>query len=88
MELSMKYPTKKTAVISAVAVLFVIVAALFLRGSGNKGVVYRTTPVKMGDLLASISATGTVEPEEVVDVGAQVAGRLISFGKDKNGKDH
>jgi HlyD family secretion protein len=82
----MKYPTKKTAVISAVAVLFVIVAALFLRGSGNKGVVYRTTPVKMGDLLASISATGTVEPEEVVDVGAQVAGQINSFGKDKNGK--
>ena len=82
----MKYPTKKTAVISAVVVLFVIVAALFLRGSGNKGVVYRTTPVKKGDLLATISATGTVEPEEVVDVGAQVAGQINSFGKDKNGK--
>ena len=43
-------------------------------------------PVKKGDLLASISATGTVEPEEVVDVGAQVAGQINSFGKDKNGK--
>ena len=82
----MKYPTKKTAVISAVVVLFVIVVALFLRGSGNKGVVYRTTPVKKGDLLATISATGTVEPEEVVDVGAQIAGQINSFGKDKNGK--
>ena len=86
MELIMKYPTKKTAVISAVVVLFVIVAASFLRGSGNKGVVYRTAAVKKGDLLASISATGTVEPEEVVDVGAQVAGQINSFGKDKNGK--
>ena len=82
----MKYPTKKTAVISAVVVLFVIVAALFLRGSGNKGVVYRTTAVKKGDLLATISATGTVEPEEVVDIGAQIAGQINSFGKDKNGK--
>ena len=82
----MKYPTKKTAIISAVVVLFVIVAASFLRGSGNKGIVYRTTPVKKGDLLATISATGTVEPEEVVDVGAQVAGQINSFGKDKNGK--
>jgi HlyD family secretion protein len=27
-----------------------------------------------------------VEPEEVVDVGAQVAGQINSFGKDKNGK--
>jgi HlyD family secretion protein len=86
MELTVKYPTKKTAVISALVVLFVIVAALFLRGSGNKGVVYRTAAVKKGDLLATISATGTVEPEEVVDVGAQVAGQINSFGKDKNGK--
>jgi HlyD family secretion protein len=82
----MKYPTKKTAIISALVVLFVIVTVWFLRGSGNNGVVYRTAPVKKGDLLAAISATGTVEPEEVVDVGAQVAGQINSFGKDKNGK--
>lgn len=46
---------------------------------------YRTEPVKHGDLLATISATGTVEPEEVVDVGAQVEGIIMSFGKDANG---
>ena len=48
---------------------------------------FRTVQVKRGDLLATISATGTVEPEEVVDIGAQVAGRIVSFGKDKNGKE-
>jgi HlyD family secretion protein len=42
--------------------------------------------VKRGDLQATISATGTVEPEEVVDIGAQVAGKIVTFGKDKNGK--
>lgn len=47
---------------------------------------YRTAPVKRGSLVASISATGTVEPEEVVDIGAQVAGRINSFGMDKAGK--
>jgi HlyD family secretion protein len=31
-----------------------------------------------------ISATGTVEPEEVVDVGAQVAGQILYFGADNN----
>src|SRR5579859_3840709 len=46
---------------------------------------FRTAPVKRGDLIVNISATGTVEPEEVVDVGAQVAGQIISFGRDKNG---
>jgi HlyD family secretion protein len=46
----------------------------------------RTVPVKRGNLVTTIDATGTVEPEEVVDVGAQVAGQIIAFGKDKNGK--
>jgi HlyD family secretion protein len=43
---------------------------------------FRTVTVKRGDLLATISATGTVEPEEVVDVGAQVVGRIKSLGID------
>lgn len=45
---------------------------------------FRTTAVKRGDLLSAISATGTVEPEEVVDVGAQVVGRIKSLGIDPN----
>lgn len=47
---------------------------------------FRIAPVNRGNLLVTISATGTVEPEEVIDVGAQVAGRILSFGKDANGK--
>ncbi|MBL8829528.1 MAG: HlyD family secretion protein [Planctomycetaceae bacterium] len=31
-----------------------------------------------------ISASGTVEPEEFVDVGAQVAGKIIEFGTEPN----
>jgi HlyD family secretion protein len=47
---------------------------------------WRTASVKKGDLAATITATGTVEPEEVVDVGAQVSGQFLAFGKDKSGK--
>jgi HlyD family secretion protein len=47
---------------------------------------WRTGTVRRGDLKATITATGTVEPEEVVDVGAQVSGQFLEFGKDKNGK--
>ena len=36
--------------------------------------------------MAMISATGTVEPEQVVDIGAQVNGLLIAFGTDDYGK--
>jgi HlyD family secretion protein len=41
-----------------------------------------TEPVTRGDLVSEISATGTVEPWDVVDVGAQVAGQIVEFGKD------
>jgi len=60
--------------------------ALFLINSNEQRVSYLTAPVIRGNLQATISATGTVEPEEVIDVGAQVAGQINSFGKDKNGK--
>ena len=42
----------------------------------------RTVAIKRGDLLSTISATGTVEPEEVVNVGAQVCGLIVEFGAD------
>lgn len=42
----------------------------------------RTATVKRGELLSTINATGTIEPEEVVDVGAQVVGRVKQFGID------
>jgi len=46
----------------------------------------QTVPVKRTDILATIGATGTVEPEEVVDVGAQVAGQINRFGVDVEGR--
>ena len=52
-----------------------------------KNVTFRTTEVTRGDILSTISATGTVEPEELVDVGAQVAGQVLAFGKDEEGNE-
>jgi HlyD family secretion protein len=53
-----------------------------------KKTVYRTVAIDRGDLLASINATGTIEPVEVVDVGAQVAGMIQSFGEDARNPGH
>lgn len=62
-------------------------AAIWYQKSNRKSdAVFRTAAAQRTDLLVTISATGTLEPEEVVDVGAQVAGRIISFGVDKAGK--
>jgi HlyD family secretion protein len=48
----------------------------------SQSVSYRTVTIQRGNLRSTINATGTLEPEEVVDVGAQVAGLIESFGAD------
>ena len=53
----------------------------WVEARGSK-VSYRSAAVRRGDLRATIVATGTMEPERVVDVDAQVAGQVREFGAD------
>ncbi len=48
--------------------------------------VFRLSVVSKGDVTRTISATGTVEPEELVNVGAQVGGMITDFACDADGK--
>jgi HlyD family secretion protein len=57
----------------------------YVYGAGRSAPGYRTEEVKRGDLLATISASGTVEPVDIVDVGAQVTGQVIAYGEDDQG---
>lgn len=82
----MQHVIRKAIMPAAILGLCISAGAWFFSCSNSKNSLFRTVLVQRGDLLATISATGTVEPEEVIDVGAQVAGRINSFGKDKNGK--
>jgi HlyD family secretion protein len=81
-----RVPLKKILVVAVVLGLVAVVAGWYLQRGNAQTAFYRTDQVTRGDLLVSIRATGTVEPEEVVDVGAQVAGQILYFGKDANGK--
>ncbi len=47
---------------------------------------FNTENVTRSDIFSTISATGTVEPEELVNVGAQVTGKIVTFGIDADGK--
>jgi HlyD family secretion protein len=82
----MKRLIKKVIWVLVAIVLVGGTAAWLLQRGEGQAVVYLTAPTTRGDLLVSISATGTVEPEEVIDVGAQVGGRILEFGKDVDGK--
>lgn len=42
----------------------------------------RTVKIQNRDLRITIGATGTIEPAEVVEVGALVSGTIIGFGED------
>ena len=46
---------------------------------------YYTEKITIGDVTDSISATGTVDPEELINLGAQVHGMIRYFGKDTDG---
>jgi HlyD family secretion protein len=72
-------------ILAAVLLALMVAGGWLFRSKGNGEPTLQTVPVKRGDLVPTISATGTVEPEQVVDVGAQVAGIIVAFGKDKFG---
>ena len=77
--------TIRNIVLIAIALSVVIAGVWWFHTKQDKGPIFRTVAVKRGDLEATISATGTIEPTVVVDVGAQVSGIISSFGKDKYG---
>ena len=81
----------KRGIVLLVLLALVGFGGAWLMGRGNSDeVTFRTGKVVRGQVLATIGSTGTVEPEEVVDVGAQVAGQIAAFGNDADGKpvDH
>jgi HlyD family secretion protein len=80
------FSKKNKSVLIAIAVCAIGIVLWRWHQRDSHKAVFRTAPVTRGDVAATISATGTIEPEEVVDVGAQVAGQIVSFGTDKNGK--
>ncbi|WP_027358367.1 efflux RND transporter periplasmic adaptor subunit [Desulforegula conservatrix] len=77
---------KKAVLLISAVIIVIALTGWALFGKNGDSVKYRTAIAKKGDLDATISATGTIEPEELVDVGAQVAGKILSFGKDGSGK--
>lgn len=79
----------KKAVIAVVVIVVLAGAWMGFRALSSRDQTpaseYRTTPIQQGEIVQSITANGTVEPEELVNVGAQVTGQILNFGKDRNG---
>jgi HlyD family secretion protein len=83
----MKHRIRNIVIILLIIGGVVASIAWYSRNSNGNVVSFRTAMVERGNLLATISATGTVEPEEVVDVGAQVTGKIKTIGLDNDGNE-
>ncbi|BAU49194.1 RND transporter [Sulfurifustis variabilis] len=65
------------------AVLATAAIAWTLIGDGTE-VQYRTQPVQRGDLTVTVTATGTLEPTNQVDVGSELSGIVKTVDVDYN----
>ena len=75
----------KTTIFIAVAVVAIVAAAiLFGRGGKDAAVEYETQTVARDAIAMSITATGTVNPLNKVDVGTQVSGIISKIYVDFN----
>lgn len=70
----------------AIAVCVAGGAAWYIWGTdAEKKVVFQTADISQDNFHISVQATGTLEPQQLIDVGAQVGGLIMELGKDVNG---
>jgi HlyD family secretion protein len=77
------------AIAAAILVVAIIVTGVLIyriRSAGS--VAYVTTPLVQQDLVQTVSATGTVNPQNTINVGTQVSGTVSEVDVDYNSKVH
>jgi HlyD family secretion protein len=75
---------RKLLFLSALIAVIAGLAFMWRFDSGSGVPDFKTAKVSKGKILATVSATGTLEPVDIVDVGAQVTGLIKTFGPDKH----
>jgi HlyD family secretion protein len=68
----------------AAALLLTLMAGAGYYFFGTRAPSYVTAPVTRGNLTVTVSATGTIEPQDKVDVGAEISGRIDTINADFN----
>jgi HlyD family secretion protein len=77
-------PSRRRWWILALAALLVAAVLFSMLSRKSQPVKYVTEPAKRGNLLVTVSATGTLEPLKKVDVGIEVSGTIKSVDVDYN----
>lgn len=73
-----KFFRSRSGIIALLIVVALVIALVWrsVFAGGDTKVVYTTEPVTRGDIENLVTATGTLQPQDYVDVGAQVSGQL------------
>jgi HlyD family secretion protein len=74
-------------IIAAVLVVAIIATGVLIYRANSAGsIAYVTSPVVQQDLVQTVSATGTVNPQNTISVGTQVSGTISEVDVDFNSK--
>lgn len=75
---------KKWALLGGAALLLAMIAFVWLMKDNGNVVQYKTEQAKRGDLTVTVTATGTLEPTNQVDVGSELSGIVEAVYVDYN----
>jgi len=78
---------KKKKIIIIVSVILLVVAIVLIwviYKNNHKPYVWKTVPVKKGDIIILVKSTGTINPDTTVQVGTQVTGTIWKLFADFN----
>jgi HlyD family secretion protein len=75
--------TRWLTVGAVAAAVLLGVLLLMCRGNGD-GIRYTTEPARRGDLTVTVTATGTLQPTNQVDVGSELSGTIRTVSVDFN----
>ncbi|MEJ2192762.1 MAG: efflux RND transporter periplasmic adaptor subunit [Nitrospirota bacterium] len=75
---------KRWLIVGLVLLALATAVVLWWREAGNKPPVYKTQEARRGNLIVTVTATGTLEPVNQVDVGSEVSGTIETVQVDNN----
>jgi len=71
-------------VVAIIAVVVIVISVTKKANQGKKELVIRTHVVSEYTIENTVTATGTIEPVETVEVGTQVSGKVVKIYVDFN----
>ncbi len=77
---------KMPAILTALLLIAALAAGMMLATRSGASAAYQTQPVVTQDLTQSVTASGTVNPQDTITVGTQVSGTIDAIYVDYNSK--